>query len=169
VELFYDRPEDGFRWDKVCSAPCDRELPLTGEYRLKGDGLTDSNPFHLEGAPGSHIVLEVSNGTKTGVALGGTAIGLGLYGSYIGMLIVLSARDEYTGEPDKGAQAAGVILGLAGLALAGVGTAVIVSNWHTGVTQSAASLPQAASRTKSVAGWSLPPMQGSLSVPVFTF
>ena len=188
VDLFYDRPVDGFRWDKVCSSPCDRDLPLTGEYKIKGDGLTDSNPFHLEGAPGGHIVLEVSNGTKTGVALGGTAIGLGLYGSYIGMLIAVSARDEYSGETDKGAQAAGIILGLAGLALAGVGTAVIVSNWHTGVSQTEGA-PKSASRSRNVAlmtppppvrpaaldvrggpTWALPPVRGGATIPLsFSF
>jgi hypothetical protein len=107
------------------------DLPLEGEYRIKGDGLQDSSDFHLDGPAGRRVVLKISPGSKSGVALGGTTMGVGGVVSYFGMLMI-SGREDYG---NRGQIAAGTAVGLAGVAIAGVGAAILYSNWRTDVSQ----------------------------------
>jgi hypothetical protein len=37
------------RWQKVCKPPCDLHLFVDDEYRVAGNGIIPSTPFHLDG------------------------------------------------------------------------------------------------------------------------
>lgn len=75
------------RWQRICEAPCDGEVPLDGVYRVSGHGLAPSRLLELEANPGDRVVVDVNARTyeqhRTGDHLILTsyiagAVGLGL-------------------------------------------------------------------------------------------
>src|SRR5258708_2938290 len=73
VDLEHD---DGSKWVVVCTSPCDKALPASGEYRINGAGVRASSAFGIE--PGSRRTLSVepgSSGAPTG-ALVVTIVGV---------------------------------------------------------------------------------------------
>src|SRR6185436_6988511 len=77
------RPAGEPQWVPLCLAPCDAALPLGGEYRIAGEGITTSSPFALHGP---NIEVRVAAGSyavrRAGVFL--TFLGvLGAVGSGI--------------------------------------------------------------------------------------
>jgi hypothetical protein len=51
-------------WTPVCRAPCDQELPLAWEYRVRGGGIKASGAFELEAFEGQSVVVHVDPASK---------------------------------------------------------------------------------------------------------
>lgn len=61
-------------WSTACDAPCDRNLPLSDQYRITyGTHADPGEPFRLEGAMGSHVTVEAKPASQAG-RIAGTAI-----------------------------------------------------------------------------------------------
>ena len=143
-----ERHDGGKIWSFACSAPCDAPLSVEPEYRIVGDGVRKSTPFHLAARPGEAVTLDVNTATKSGFAGGIVLTALGPIVMLVGVVIVAvagweSQTDSYyangsttsTQSDTSGARTAGWITVLAG----GVGTVggilMITGNAHSSVYQ----------------------------------
>ena len=65
-------------WTGVCTAPCNRELPLDADYRVSSDDLRPSGTLRLVAAPGERVTLDVHPVSRrthtTGLVLLGTGL-----------------------------------------------------------------------------------------------
>lgn len=70
--FLYRRAPGSTAWERVCTSPCDEELPASGTYRVTGNGVA-AKELSLNANPGESVVLEVDPsstiGTVVGVAL----------------------------------------------------------------------------------------------------
>lgn len=138
-------------WTFVCGSPCDAPVPLAGEYRIAGSGVRASSPFRIEAAPGARVVINVAAASKAGFAggvvltsVGGAAIPIGLL-----VWVVGSICNGGDGGPcaSNGAQTAGEVILVAGIAGVIGGIILIASNAHTRASQTFGDLlPQPPSR-----------------------
>jgi hypothetical protein len=62
-------------WAAVCTAPCDRDLPIDELYRVTGSGIRMSEPFRIEG-PVAHLVVNPASSTRHGLAVASTVTGV---------------------------------------------------------------------------------------------
>lgn len=67
--LEMDRGDDG-TWETACRAPCDIQVPVSGEYRVGGSMLKQSGVFRLRGQQGDHVTVNVSGGSKAWLVVG---------------------------------------------------------------------------------------------------
>jgi hypothetical protein len=89
VDLEHD---DGSKWVVVCTSPCDKALPASGEYRINGAGVRASSAFGIE--PGSKRTLSVepgSSGAHTGALVVTIVGGVGLLPAVGVSVLVLGA------------------------------------------------------------------------------
>lgn len=123
-------------WTGVCTAPCDRALPLDGVYRIDGPGLKTSTPFALRAGPGDYETLRVHGASRgaftAGVVLlaAGPAAGIGVTLGVVGLHIAngsgpLRGTDRTVVDLSLGAAAASVVIGIG----------LLVLNASTGVSQ----------------------------------
>ena len=113
----------GSEFRTVCTAPCDRPMPIGRTYRIAGEDVHASAPFVLQGTTGSTTVLEVNDRkhhTGSVVTQGGVLVtlvgGLVLVGGVFGSCTEdSSACSEYRW------------LTVTGGALVAVGVATIVT------------------------------------------
>ncbi|HEY8089808.1 MAG TPA: hypothetical protein VIF09_18235 [Polyangiaceae bacterium] len=119
-------PIDG-TWSSVCVAPCDLPLPLAATYRIDGDDVQTSAPFHVDGAPGGHVVVDVRPGHATLRALGVMAAVLGSLTVLAGGLYTAVGNIDLAFQLPPGAAPPPPPGGVSdtGLALVGVGTLAI--------------------------------------------
>jgi hypothetical protein len=138
-------------WDDMCDSPCDKQVPVEGDYRIEGIGVRPSNRFSMQGKAGERVVIDVSAASKgwfaVGLVSGGlglTAIGLGLYVVAIGAASNSfdnsicggsSGCSSTTSSKNDGVIAAGWTIAGVGLALGALGVIIIASNWSTGTSQ----------------------------------
>jgi hypothetical protein len=133
-------------WSRVCTAPCDAELPLGREYRLAGPDIRNSRPFGLMANPGQHVVLRVSGGSRGAFAggivlssVGAAAIGVGLVVLLFGAIGTCTGTDEFgdctATQSNTGLETAGAIITLAGVGLVIGGIILTVSNARSHETQ----------------------------------
>lgn len=57
-------------WQPVCTAPCQKDLPLDATYRISGAGIRNSNGFRLNAAPGDRLRLTADTASSTAHTLG---------------------------------------------------------------------------------------------------
>jgi hypothetical protein len=70
------------RWQKVCAPPCDLHLFVDDEYRVAGNGIVPSKPFHLDGVTDTADVevIAAHHSTRTtgtillGISAGSAAV-----------------------------------------------------------------------------------------------
>lgn len=82
-------------WIEACAAPCDRRLPLGGEYRVDGAWIMPSKPFSLrEQALGNKVGITVDRSSSVAfgagigmIVIGGAAFvagaGFAIYGNML--------------------------------------------------------------------------------------
>jgi hypothetical protein len=144
----------GDRYEAVdaCAAPCDRELPLDGLYRIDGATIRSSSAFHLDGKRGEQIVVRVSPRTRAAhatantVSYWGAGITLGsvLYDVIVGLLGPAPPNDGGPASPPPSfvaAEAAGLVVGAVGLSLWIGGLAASMGNFDSGMSQSSEPRP----------------------------
>jgi hypothetical protein len=126
-------------WARACDAPCDVKLGVSDEYRMVGEGLNESQPFHIDGSKG-RVVLKVDPGTPGGQTRGLiTTIGAGA--ALVGGIAVIAVGVKKHGSVDgdlsqnrnDGALLAGGALIMAGVVGGIVGTSWLIGNASTGV------------------------------------
>ncbi|MDB4996968.1 MAG: hypothetical protein JWM74_4400 [Myxococcaceae bacterium] len=129
----------GAQWVGMCNAPCDRDLPLDGNYRMAGAGVRNSHTFHLAASrPGDRIIIAVNPASKGGFVGGIILASIGapifLLGGFV--LLIVAAVDASSSRAETGpAKAVGWTM--FGLGAAGVigGIVLIANNASTGVDQ----------------------------------
>src|SRR5262249_52023245 len=65
----YWRPPGSTAWEKVCASPCDMELPVSGTYKVTGNGVA-AKEFGLQANAGESVVVEVEPSSTAGVVAG---------------------------------------------------------------------------------------------------
>jgi hypothetical protein len=142
-----ERHEGGKIWSFACTAPCDVPLSVEPEYRIVGDGVRKSAPFHLAARPGEAVTLDVNTATKSGFAGGIVLTALGPIVMLVGVVIVaVAGADSYgysytngTMTPTESSNGSARTAGWITLAAGGVGTVggilMITGNAHSSVYQ----------------------------------
>lgn len=158
VHVYVDGPPEatleqlvGHTWSAVCEGSCDKDLSVTGTYRISG-GVCSSPPFALEKSPGE-VRLQVDASSKTAFNGGGVMIAAGsvllTVGAAVGLYGLIAnacsrAADDAESPPcpnHAGLLAGGIaIVAAAGVAII-VGTILMANNGHSTVTQAQASGP----------------------------
>jgi hypothetical protein len=112
-------------WRRVCQAPCDRRLRVSGmEARVSAPGMTTSNVFRIEGGRGT-ASLKVSGGSSTTRSAGIIGLLAGIPISMIGMgLFGYGSLEDDSGLRTAGGVtlAVGAVTVLASLPLLVIGT-----------------------------------------------
>ncbi len=114
------------QWQPVCTAPCDAAVPLGGDYRIAGEGVTTSSSFALHG-PATQLHVDAGSHTLRRVGTYFAVIGfIGAIagGIFLGVSAIHPADPTSSGLGTSGyASIAGLAAG-AGIGLIGVGMAV---------------------------------------------
>lgn len=86
-------------WTTVCTAPCDRELPLDADYRVAGEHLRTSGTLRLAALRGERLTLEVHPVSQrkhtTGAVLLGTGIVLFVIGDAMSDVYLALEASQY--------------------------------------------------------------------------
>ena len=166
------------RWETVCYAPCNRELPLGVEFRIAGDGIRGSRPFFLD-RDKPRIELDAgvasTHGHRAGVALaavgGGVAVGglsmiaAAYYAQWENnQLLGAFGRDTPL---DMGWVIAGIVTTAFGAVLAASGIVMAVQHGKSSVEQVAyepATAPRAPTWREASAGPTVPARPTTFSI-----
>lgn len=95
--VILERSERNGSWILACYAPCDRNLPLSSMYRIRGSGVRASNPFQLAARGGDRVVLGVNPASKVRFIGGFVVAGLGLASVLSGALVLENKQFEASG------------------------------------------------------------------------
>jgi hypothetical protein len=118
----------GGGWEDVCTAPCDKEMPLEGAYRLSGGGIRDSNGFAFgEANPGDRVTIRTN--TSSSVAHG-FGIGFVIAGPIIGFTGIFVAAIASLSNEDAG-EATGLGMMLFGLITTPIGVGMLIATGPT--------------------------------------
>jgi hypothetical protein len=158
-------------WFRICSAPCDKSLPLDLDYRVIADGF-GSSPFDIEASAGQRVQISVRKRSPEGVVAGYVLVGLGavaILGS--GALLLVASHLSFEDGSSGGTVAlvvTGGVLGLAAMA-GGIALVVVYNDPRTTQTVSALSPPRPSLRPETA--WLRAPMwrdsvrEGTPAVP----
>ncbi len=173
--------QSGTTWVGQCNAPCDRELPLDGNYRIAGGSIRTSANFRLMATkPGDRVIISVNPASKGGLVGGIILAGIGTPFAIIGglTLLVVAAIDAAPNHYVETGPAKIVGWSLFGIGAVGViaGIVLITGNASTGVDQfndtAKAAWLRAGAPDKRVPIWrdvtTPAPAQTGLSVPLLT-
>ncbi len=106
-------------WQTVCSAPCDRMLPMAFYYRAAGGGIKASDDFALKGSPGARETMVVDGASRTASVLGALVLAAGGIADLFGLALTVASTVD--GE--------GWSVAAPGLAALGLGTVAIVGGY----------------------------------------
>jgi hypothetical protein len=131
----------GITWSWACSLPCEKELPIGVEYRIRGDSIYNSEPFKLSPIPIATTDLRVYPVPRWHHDLGIALLILGpltlVPAAFVDAFLFVAPGESC---PDFGCSnsLAGVVA--LGITLTGVGLAAIISGAvlvteHTDVVQ----------------------------------
>jgi hypothetical protein len=119
----YASSDGWIEWQRVCTAPCDTEVQLGGEYRVAGEGVTTSGSFALHGPATELRVDPGSSGVRrAGSALtviGGIAALAG--GIFLGVSAIHPAGQPASTLGIGGYASIGALAGGGALVIAGIG------------------------------------------------
>jgi hypothetical protein len=76
--------------EHACDSPCDKWLPLDGDYRISGEGMPQSSNFTLRGNSGDRVTVHVEPGSKGPAAAGWVLFGVGTAGVVVGLTLLLT-------------------------------------------------------------------------------
>jgi hypothetical protein len=156
---------EGREWIYQCSAPCDTDEPLSGIYRISGQGVRPTSGFRLNAQPGGHVVLQVSTAAQsnftTGIALTGVGGGALLVGGMILYFVAIfdwaDSQSGYAHPSDDGSwNTAGLVLVAGGAAALVVGVVLMSGNFHSKVEQAEAARGPEVQRPRNDAWLRLP-------------
>jgi hypothetical protein len=160
VQVEHRNPDDT-AWAPVCTNPCDVEVPVVGQYRVKGRGVTTSTPITLT-PQGSSAILQIAPGSKNKERNGWFLVGGAATAIVVGAVLDAAAATQGTvagegGPGDPGTNSngrmnfylAGTTLIIAGLATAFYGGALAYANAHSTVRENDAR-PNPPARTPEV-------------------
>ncbi len=149
AELQIDRGDDG-TWETACRAPCDVQLPVSAEYRIRGALLKQSGVFRLHGQAGDHVTVNVNAGSKVwlvvGIVITPVASLVTLVAALVGLAGSVAASgggqacvNSSCGEASANANASnlatvGWVTALVGAAVTVGGIILIAANSKTGVS-----------------------------------
>lgn len=130
--------QEGRGWAVVCSAPCDREIPLDGIYRVNGSGVRPSAPMSFTAKAGEHIVITADT-ASTGGFVGGivmTSLGVPIFiiGSLV-LLVVAAIDSANSGTDTSAGKAWGWGMFTVGAVSTVVGIILIVKNSRSTANQ----------------------------------
>ena len=125
-------------WSLSCTSPCDAELPVDREYRIRGNSLRPTPPFRLAGRAGDTVTLRVTGASK-GLFTGGIALlAVGGAGVIAGLFFVALEVDPSTFGTAASAREStspGVVTALVGAGVALVGAVLLGTHVHSTVQQ----------------------------------
>ena len=140
-------------WDSMCDSPCDKQVPVEGDYRIEGTGIRPSKQFSLQGKAGDRVVIDVNAASKGWFAAGIVGTGVGVLTVVIGLYIVAvgaigksldtsfcsgtattgcGTKSETSSDSVK---AAGWTVFGVGAVATGLGVIALASNWRSSVSQ----------------------------------
>lgn len=96
-----DRASDG-TWEVACRAPCDIQVPTSGDYRIGGSTIRRSAIFRLRGNPGDHVTVNVSGGSKAWLVTGIVITPIGGLVTLIGLIMGLAGSIATTSVSTSG-------------------------------------------------------------------
>lgn len=142
------------RWDLVCMAPCDVELPLANQYRIGGPNIRTSSPFGVSASPGQRVLITVAPASKAGftggvtlLSTGGAATGIGLVVLLLGAIGMCTENKDDPKElgcahrtSSEGLEIAGAVITFVGVGLIVGGAILFASNSRTREKQAIAAL-----------------------------
>jgi hypothetical protein len=135
ARLERDITGDG-NWVSVCAAPCDKPLPISGDYRIGGSTMRPSRVFRLPGAQGDRVLVTASGGSKAGfyggialTAVSGPVVFVSFFIAGIASLVASSSGDHGAA---TAAAAGWTVFAVSAAGLIG-GIVLIVNNARTGV------------------------------------
>jgi len=119
-----ERGETGFHdagvWRKVCTAPCDLELPRLATYRIRGENIWGSEPFKLPLAR-SYVSITADGGSKI-------ARTLGIALTPVGALMILAGVHGRDTDILRDNETLSEVAGASGAVLLAIGIYLIVAN-----------------------------------------
>lgn len=123
-------------WTTICSAPCNRDVPTYGKYRVVdqyvGEGMKASGTFVLRAAPGERESVVVNGASSSAFVAGLLCLTVGaplsLFSAVVIGLFNVDASGSMTSDM--------VVAAGAGVVFAAVGTILVLANGSTSVTQS---------------------------------
>jgi hypothetical protein len=140
-------------WTPVCTNPCDIDVPVVGQYRVRGRGVTPSLPITLT-PQGRSALLQVTPGSKDKNRTGWFVVSGGVAATIVGAALDVVGTGQgmvagQGGPGDSGTTSstkvnfylAGTTLLIAGLATAFYGGALAYDNAHSIVRENDAPAP----------------------------
>lgn len=129
----------------VCRSPCDRVLPLGGDYRITGVDVRASDRFRLVGKAGDRIVLRVDTSSKSAFSAGAAIGGIGSGIACLALLVIWAQHSNGASGGSSTDGGAVEVFAISAVAAA-IGGVVMLVNFSTSVTQFAKSRAPAAPR-----------------------
>lgn len=80
--IVYRRPPGSIAWEQVCASPCDKELPVSGTYRVVGNGVA-AKELGLQANPGERVEIKVDPSSTFGMLAGGVLMAAGVVGAVV--------------------------------------------------------------------------------------
>jgi hypothetical protein len=74
----------------VCHAPCDRDVPSTGLFQIRGESFRPTEPFELAPDADGKVWLEVNGAPKSTYYVGVAATSVGVSFTIVGFGVVIS-------------------------------------------------------------------------------
>jgi hypothetical protein len=129
--VLYRRAPGSTGWQLICSAPCDKEVPVSGTYRVVGNGVA-AKELVLPASDGDTVDITVDPSSTTGLALGGVAIGLGVVIAY-GEALKAGGDNGMSSHADR-TMAGGIAATALGAAVVGVVVVIMSVGTDVGTT-----------------------------------
>jgi hypothetical protein len=123
-----EREVPGEEWESVCASPCDREVAVLGNYRIRGDWVRASTPFTLKANEAHRNVIDVEPASKAGFAGGIVLASLGAAAALAGTYVTVLGSG---GDIEASARPIGTGLLIGGLVGVATGLVLVLLNAHT--------------------------------------
>lgn len=160
LTLLRSVPPYGWRW--VCQAPCTAHAPMSGEYKLRGSGVTESESFHLDTKLGPVQRVRVEPVSQGALIAGTILIYAGVSVLPSGALMVASG---YVTDKKPLVTIGFITLGV-GAALTGVGLPLFFANTKSDVSIERAARAPSEPRATSFAPVATRGRQATIELPI---
>jgi hypothetical protein len=116
-------------WKRMCTAPCDRRMPIDALYRVTSPGMQTSKTVHLYAQDGEHVTVTVDPTSETTHTGGEALLILGGVGVLAGgiLLYVDAVTSGLCATPDSGCSSMPGAVFWTGIGSAAVGAVGIIA------------------------------------------
>jgi hypothetical protein len=130
----------------ACTSPCDRALPIKGEYRITSPGMRNTRIFEIAANPGERVQIHLSPASKAAFIGGIILTSTGPVVALVGLVVMManavstSCYDSSSGfscQNNSSSSPTGTILALGGLGMLAAGIIMVATNARSGVAQDA--------------------------------